>query len=458
MASPSTASEKKSEASQEVLLHSRDSERLLLCAVLDPDRRRFATGLLPRHAPEDFFLEQHAFLWKACSGLADNSLDFSPVAVIDHCRRMGWFVGGTEYVLDLADDALGRAASDDSINAASGRIKELALARNLEERLLQGLKLCRQAGQPPEQVLALVEDDLMNLRRTSESARAGPSHVREGINMVLDRVAAVMDGAEIEMGVTTGSDELDNLISGLVDEDMIVVGARPSMGKTAALLSLARAGASKGRTALIFSLEMKQAALVQRLLASEARINGTDLRSGRIHDSDISRLFDGARALESQEIWIDDTPGLTLQEIRSRARTFVATHGKATIFVDYLQHVGKRDGDDEKSHASSVSGGLKLLARELKCPIVVLSQLNRTLESRANRRPILSDLRESGAIEQDADIIIFLYRDEVYNPDTKEPGISEWIVAKQRDGPIGTVKRAFTGPTGRFDDIGTDTY
>lgn len=440
----------------DVPLYSVESERLLLGAALDEVRKQFVTGLLPRHAPEDFHLEQHATLWRCISALHENSLDFSPVSVLDYTRRHNLFAGGTDYIFSLADDILAKAASDEAINEASRRVKELALARKLEAILQQGMRLCKQAGQAPGNVLSLIEDDLMNLRKTSESNRSGPTHIREGVSNLLERIERQMDGEKIGTGVTTGSPQLDELIGGLVDEDLIVLGARPSMGKTAAMLNLARDGCKAGQPALIFSLEMKQVALTQRLISREARINGMDLRTGVIRSDDWSRLSEGAESLGKADIWIDDTSGLTLQEIRSRARTFVATHGKCTIYVDYLQHVGRRDGEDEKSHASNVSRGLKGLARELKCPVVALSQLNRSLESRANKRPIMSDLRESGSIEQDADVIIFLYRDEVYNPETKDPGVAEWIVAKQRDGAIGTVRRPFTAPTGHFGDF--DSY
>lgn len=442
----------------EVPLFSVESERLLLGAALDEVRKQFVTGLLPRHAPEEFHLEQHATLWRCINALHDNSLDFSPISVLDYTRRHNLFAGGTEYILGLADDVIARAASDEAINEASKRVKELAVARKLESILQQGMRLCKQAGQSPGNVLSLIEDDLMNLRKTSESSRAGPLHVREGVMGLLDRLQRQMDGEKIGTGVSTGSPQLDQLIGGLVDEDLIILGARPSMGKTAAMLNLARDGCTAGQPALVFSLEMKQVALTQRLLSREARINGMDLRTGVIRDEDWGRLSEGADTLGSADIWIDDTSGLTLQEIRSRARTFVASHGKCTIYVDYLQHVGRREGEDEKSHASNVSRGLKGLARELKCPVVALSQLNRSLESRANKRPIMSDLRESGSIEQDADVIMFLYRDEVYNPESKEPGIAEWIVAKQRDGAIGTIKRPFTAPTGHFGDFDSNHY
>jgi len=200
---------------------------------------------------------------------------------------------------------------------------------------------------------------------------------------------------------------------------------------------------------------MKKNALGLRMLARESHLPLSKLRRAEIQGDDWNRLHDGMSTLNDAEIYIDDTPGLTMREIRSRARAFVAKHGKATIYVDYLQFVGTNTGtgpgaNDAKHHASETSRGLKSLARELKCPVVALSQLNRSLESRANKRPLLSDLRDSGSLEQDADVVIFLYRDEYYNPDTNQPGVCEWIIAKQRDGEVGTVPMGFTGATGDF--------
>lgn len=204
------------------------------------------------------------------------------------------------------------------------------------------------------------------------------------------------------------------------------------------------------RTALIFSTEMVSEALARRSLATCGRLNLSDIRRGDLGESDFSRLSEAMEVLQQSGIYIDDTPGISLHELRSRARAHVAKHGKCVIVVDYLQNLGNTDGLDTKDHVSRASNGLKMLARELGCPVVALSQLSRSLEQRANKRPLMSDLRESGTIEQDADVVIFIYRDEYYNPDTKDPGVAEWIVAKQRDGAVGTVKLAFDKATQHF--------
>ena len=445
---------KSQQKAAEAQLYSIESEKLIISVALDESRKQFVSGLIPRVSAEDFYYESNSTLWRCISTLSDHGFSHDVTSVIDYTRKHGQFIGGTEYILDLADDPIAKVTSDEAINKAVRRIKELATQRQLEAVLTQALKLVKQPGQSAGEILALVEDDILNLRKTTESSRTGPTHISEGVAMVLERLERQMDGERIGTGITTGSAGLDGMIAGLVDEDLIILGARPSMGKTASMLNLAIEGAKAGQPALIFSLEMKQVALIQRLLARESRISGMHIRTGEIRPEDMSRLIDGTESLRNINIWIDETPGLTLNEIRSRARTFVAMHGKCTIYVDYLQKVGRRPGDDEKTHTSEVSGGLKMLARELKVPVVALSQLNRALEARANKRPIMSDLRESGAIEQDADVIIFLYRDEVYNPESKDAGLSEWIVAKQRDGAIGTIKRTFISEIGAFEDAG----
>jgi replicative DNA helicase len=230
------------------------------------------------------------------------------------------------------------------------------------------------------------------------------------------------------------------------------------MGKTTLLTNLARNIAKFGGPAeqvLIFSLEMKSSALGQRFLASESRVGLSDLMRASIQESDWSRISEGLESMRGVKIWIDDTPGLTIHDIRARARAHMAKHGKCKIGVDYIQYVTARQGiDDMKKHTAEVSRGLKNLARELKTTVVALSQLNRELEKRLNKRPVMSDLRESGAIEQDADIIMFLYRDEVYNPETQAAGIAEVIVAKHRNGPTGTCRLGFDRATNSFHSLG----
>lgn len=438
--------------------YSHESERLLLATVLTEGRKEVAENLLLDVSPNDFYIDEHAAIWRSVQSLHNNGLGHDAVAIIDHARATKSFIGGTDAVFGLVEDMTLTVASEEAIKAAAKRIKEFSIQRKLKQIFQTGMTLCDTPGQNFTQILSMVEDDLLNLRKSSESGREGPVHIREGVLCVLDRLQRQADGEQIGIGVTTGIQKLDEITSGFIDEDFIIVAARPSMGKTALLLNLAAAGAKAGRNALIFSLEMKGDALAQRLLGREGRVPLSQLRSGEIPEDSWERVFDGARQLEDMPIWIDDTPGLTIHEIRSRARAFCTKHGKATIYVDYIQHVAKRDTgakgqQEDRGHVSEVSSGLKGMARELKCPVVGLSQLNRSLEQRANKTPMMSDLRESGSLEQDADVILFVYRDVVYNPETPNPDQADIIVAKQRDGAVGVVPTLFTKEIGAFHDF-----
>ncbi|MEJ8837594.1 DnaB-like helicase C-terminal domain-containing protein [Ramlibacter sp. AN1133] len=788
--------------------YSDTSERILLACVLRQSNTPLVSRLLALLSNDDFYLDQHKVLWSSVRTLNDNSLPHDPSAVLDYCTSRNLFAGGVEYIVALCNDTLACNADDAATEAAAKRVKSQSLLRRYAAVLRQGLAMCESGGDAL-QLMGVVEDDIRNIRKMSESHRSGPEHIKGAISSVLDTLQRRMDGEVVGSSVPTGHEDFDRLTDGLQDGDLIVLAARPSMGKaqpldakvktltgwkrmgevevgdrlasvdgapsqvtgvfpqgerqvfrltlsdgrsaeccaehlwqvhyrewaaprvlstaavmrmlarqryrrrlwitahtgafghtdplpvdpwvlgallgdgdlcgetlrfsnvaedvlqnmrtrvpegvhlvyaggcdyrlsnvaptrkghqgmvpnplraqierlglyrvgssakfipavyleacrearlellrglldtdgwvetwgsirfstcseqlardvatlvrslggwcsinhkqphftstqgerrvpglpafvcniahpeprslfamseklarapaerernkhavivsveptrtapcqciavshpshlyvtddyvvthnTAAAMDVAaniadRMGTSQERKVLIFSTEMLKEALARRALARAGRVDLSKLRSGELSGEDISRIAEAAGLLEASGIYIDDTPGLSLPEIRARARAFVAEHGKCVIIVDYLQNVKAPDGVDQRVHVGQVSNGLKLLARELGVPVVALSQLSRGLEQRANKRPVMSDLRESGQIEQDADVIMFLYRDEVYNPDTKEPGICEWIVAKQRDGAIGIVKLGFEKTIGRFYDMG----
>lgn len=448
-------------AQNSVLMHSVESERMLLSIGLNETRVPLLQQLLGLVSRDDFFVEHHGYMWAAVSTLSEMGSPHDIASVLDHCRTT--FIGGLEYVAGLADDPLAMAASDEAVLQAARRVKEYATLRRLRDLMQQGMRMCEQGQMGVGDVQAFVEDELSNLRRLSESSHSGPRHLGEILMVAMEHMQNQMDG-KVQPATPTGFDDLDRIISGFVDEDLIILAARPSMGKTALMKALARnsalatplSGLQHGRPSLIFSLESPGQSLGLRLLSSEARVGHTDLKEAKVHsDSDWARISEALETLTNAPVWIDDTPGLTLHELRSRARAFVAKHGKCTIFVDYLQYIAKseRSDVDEKAHVSHVSRGLKGLARELKCPVVALSQLSRAVELRANKRPLLSDLRESGAIEQDADVIMFIYCDDYYNQDTKEPGVAEIIVAKQREGSTATAKLRFLKAISHFENI-----
>jgi len=290
---------------------------------------------------------------------------------------------------------------------------------------------------------------------------SGPQDIKSVLKKTVDRIDELYKNKSAITGVTTGFDELDKMTGGLQPSDMIVIAGRPSMGKTTFAMNLCENVAIKaGKPVLVFSMEMPADSIVMRMLASLGRINQTSIRSGQLEKDDWPRITSAIHMLSEQKFFIDDTPALSPLEMRARARRVARECGGelGAIMVDYLQLMQVPGVDNRVNEISEISRSLKGLAKELNCPVLALSQLNRSLEQRPNKRPVMSDLRESGAIEQDADLITFLYRDEVYNKDTNEKGVAEVIIGKQRNGPIGTVRLAFQGQFSRFDDLAPEYY
>ena len=272
----------------------------------------------------------------------------------------------------------------------------------------------------------------------------------------LDKISSAAKNRGAVTGVPTGFKDLDGYLSGLQPSDFVLVAARPSMGKTAFVLNVAENVAIKqGITTAIFSLEMSNVQLVNRMLSLESTVDADKLRKGRLDSSDWGKLIEGADSIAKSHLIIDDTPGISISELRSKCRKYKMENDLGLVIIDYLQLMSGsgRRSDNRQQEISDISRALKALARELNVPVVTLSQLSRAVEQRPDHRPMLSDLRESGAIEQDADVVMFLYRDDYYNKDTDIKGIAEIIIAKQRNGPIGTVKMAWIPEQTRFADL-----
>ena len=275
---------------------------------------------------------------------------------------------------------------------------------------------------------------------------------------LMDRVQEMADNPNDVTGVPTGFYDLDRMTAGLQPGDLVVLAARPSMGKTAFAVNIAEHVAlNEGLPVAVFSMEMGAAQLAVRIVGSIGRIHQGHLRTGKLTDEEWPRLTEAIERLRTVSLHIDETPGLTPSELRANARRLSRQCGKlGLIVVDYLQLMsgsGKSDSENRATELGEISRGLKMLAKELQCPVIALSQLNRSVEQRTDKRPMMSDLRESGAIEQDADIIMFIYRDEYYNKDSKEPGVAEIIIGKQRNGPTGTVKLTFLNALTRFESL-----
>jgi replicative DNA helicase len=318
-------------------------------------------------------------------------------------------------------------------------------------------------GQPVSQILDEAESRIFRIGEEGSRGSAGFQPMDKLVQALIDRVQELeANGSEDVTGIRTGFYDLDRMTAGLQKGDLIVLAARPSMGKTAFALNIAEhVAVQEGLPVAVFSMEMGASQLALRVVGSLGRIDQQHLRTGRLRDDEWERLPEAASKLSEAPMFIDESPGLNPAELRARARRLARQYGGTLglIVIDYLQLMSGSSNSSEENRATvlgEISRGMKGLAKELQCPVIALSQLNRSVETRPDKRPMMSDLRESGAIEQDADVIMFIYRDDYYNKDSKEPGVAEIVLAKQRNGPVGTVKLTFLKPLTRFDNLALD--
>lgn len=355
-------------------------------------------------------------------------------------------IGGVEYLSKLA---LAVPTSAHVKNYAS-IVKEKSILRRLIKTGQEIVSDSYEGSEELESILNSAEEKIFNImqnRKTEEFA-----DIKELINPTLNMIVSAHDNGGKVTGISSGFIDLDTKTAGLQPADLILVAARPSMGKTAFALNVAQHAAVKGRHATaIFSLEMSKEQLVNRMLCSESMVDAQKVRTGSLEDEEWSNLLSGAAILNDSPIYIDDTPGITVAEMKAKCRKLKLEKGLDLILIDYLQLMsGNGNGESRQQEISEISRSLKGLAREMQAPVIALSQLSRACEARADHRPMLSDLRESGAIEQDADVVMFLYRDEYYNKDSDMKGMAELIIAKQRNGPTGTVELTWFGEYTKF--------
>jgi len=397
----------------------------------------------------DFYKPAHQHIFDAIAALYSSGDPADPVTVAEELDRAGLLAesGGLENLVDL------QATTPATSNAS--RYARIIEERALLRRLIGVAGEIAEVGYSlPEDVTKAVDEAEAKMfqvaeRRVTDSTRA----IRDLLSENLDRLEELYERGEAITGVPSGYHDLDEILSGLQPNALLVVGARPAMGKTSFALGMATHAAMVAqRPVLFFSLEMGHLELTQRLLCSEAKVDASRLRNGNLSDDDWPKISRAVGQLAEAPIWIDDNPNLTVMEIRAKARRLKARLGDlGVIFVDYLQLMsGSGRAESRQVEISEISRSLKILARELETPVVALSQLSRNLEQRADKRPMLADLRESGAIEQDADVVMFLYRDEIYDPESADIGTSEVIIAKHRNGPTGTVRLAFIGNFTKF--------
>ena len=429
--------------------HNLDAEQSVLGALLLSRDAVLAVSELGLTA-DDFYRPAHQHVYEAMRVLLASGEPVDVVTVADCLRRDGLLdeIGGAPFLLEL--QAVTPAISN------AGRYAKIVRDTALLRRLIRVAGEIAELGyDEPDDVTKTLDQAEQKVFDLAENRVTDTTkEVKEIIGLVVDDLERIIEQGHILTGVATGYTDIDELLSGLQPSTLNVVGARPSMGKTAFGLGIASHVARAGLPVLFFSLEMGHKELTQRILASEARVDSTKMRNGRLTQQDWSKIGRAIGELEHAPLFIDDNPLVTVMEIRAKARRLVARTGRlGCIVIDYLQLMsGRNSAENRQVEVSEMSRSLKILARELSVPIVALSQLSRGLESRADKRPMLSDLRESGAIEQDADVVMFLYRDEVYNPESPERGSAEVIVAKHRNGPIGTRKLVFLGQYTRFDN------
>lgn len=399
---------------------------------------------------EAFYNEAHREIYRTLKRLFSEGKTADLITVSDDLTKNQLLdaVGGFEYLSELT--SVGTLISNVASHAKI--IQEKFILR----RLIRASTSIVEKGydsQDPEQLIEEAESSIFEIsqNRNKKSFQAMPDILRE----TYDRIVMLHDDPNALSGISTGFDSLDEMTTGLQRSDLVLVAARPSMGKTAFALNLAQYAAVKEKkTVAIFSLEMAADQLVLRMLSAQSLVSIGDIKTGSIADDDWYKLARSSSQLAESKVFIDDTPGITVAELRSKCRRLKMNHGLDMIMIDYLQLMsGGGKNENRQQEISTISRSLKGIAREMNCPVIALSQLSRASELRADHRPILSDLRESGAIEQDADLVMFLYRDEYYNPETvdeKLKGIAEVIIAKQRNGETGKVYLAWLGQYQKF--------
>ena len=405
-----------------------------------------------------FYRYEHRQVYLAIQALINASRPADVITVYEHLQSIGKAeeVGGLGYLNSLAQ----YVPSASNIRRYAEIVRERAILRKLVTASDEiATNAFNTQGKPVPQILDEAEQKIFQIGEEGSRLKQGFQSMDQLAVILLDRVNQMADSPNDITGVPSGFVDFDKMTSGMQAGDLIVLAARPSMGKTALAINIAEHVAlNEGLPVAVFSMEMGASQLAIRIVGSIGRIDQQRLRTGKLNQEEWPRLAEAIEKLRNVSLHIDETPSLTPMELRANARRLARTCGKlGLIVVDYLQlmsgNTSSNNGDNRATEIGEISRGLKMLAKELQCPVIALSQLNRSVETRTDKRPMMSDLRESGAIEQDADVIMFIYRDDYYHKDSKEPGVAEIIIGKHRNGPTGTVKLAFLKPLTRFESL-----
>lgn len=439
-----------------VLPHSIEAEQSVMGSML-MDREAIVTAS-EMLTPNDFYQHQYGIMFEAMVELYNEAQPVDLITLQNRLKEKD--VPPEVYSLEFVKDLLTTVPTSANIRYYAQIVYEKAVLRRLIKVNEEIANTCYAGKDKLEDILAKTEKDVFNLLQNRTSGEFVP--IRQVALNVLEKIEAAAKSKSTVTGVPTGFTDLDYRTSGFQPSDFILIAARPSMGKTAFVLNVVHhVAVKKGVPCMIFSLEMSKEQLVNRMLSMESRVDSQTLRTGTLTDSDWDKVVEGIGVIGNSKLLIDDTPGISITELRSKCRKAKLEFGLGLVIIDYLQLMsgnGSKNSDNRQQEISEISRSLKALARELNAPVVALSQLSRACETRQDHRPMLSDLRESGAIEQDADVVMFLYRDDYYNKDTDMKNVAEVIIAKQRNGPIGTVNLVWLPNYTKFANMEGQNY
>ena len=423
-----------------IMPHSEEAEQSVVGSMLmDKDAILVASEII---TGEDFYAKQYGIVFDACVELYNEGKPVDLITLQDRLREKD--VPPEVSRLEFVRELLTSVPTSANVKYYAEIVREKSMLRRLIKVTDEISNTCYAGKEKLEDILETTEKKVFDLVSKGDTGEFVP--IRQVVINALDRIEAASKTKGNVTGVATGFIDLDYRTAGLQPSDLILIAARPSMGKTAFVLNIAQYVAFRSNiTAAIFSLEMSREQLVNRLLSLESHVDAQAIRNGNLADADWEKLIEGAGIIGRSNLIIDDTPGISVAELRSKCRKYKLEHNLGIVIIDYLQLMsgGGRSTDSRQQEISDISRSLKALARELNVPVVALSQLSRAVEQRPDKRPMLSDLRESGAIEQDADVDMFIYRDEYYNKDSEKKGLAEIIIAKQRNGPVGTIELAW---------------
>ncbi len=430
--------------------HDNDTERKLIGSMIIDREAISAAGAVV--VKEDFYNVQYGLLFEAMCELYNEGKDIDEVILAERLRRNGapQEIASPDYINAIILDV----RTSVFVSQYAEIVRDKAYLRKLLKVADNVENMCYEASDSVDSIMEQAEQDVFQLVQS----KSGTSDVTEIKDTVLEVIGDIEEAAKTRgkiNGLRTGFTDLDNMLSGLHGGELVLVAARPSMGKTALVLNIAHYASMREHVpVLMFSLEMGKKQLVSRLLSVDARVKANSIRTGDLTDSDWDKLLETSDAIADTKIFIDENSSITIPELRSKCRKLKATENIGLIVIDYLQLMNSpRPVESRQQFISDVSRSLKSVARELNVPVIALSQLNRAADTRPDHRPVLADLRESGAIEQDADVVMFIYRDDYYNKDSETPGVAEIIVAKQRNGSTGTVKLAWLSEYTKFANL-----